>query len=129
MHQEDTPLCDRTILPGQARIAESGIKVQVCEKNCGSEKGRLVKNGGAEGGGWCEREFQEEAGEEPIRVGWTRGKNGRGQLTEKADALRVEGRRRLRWEDCMKRDLPGVGGEWRMSARDKVEETAVKQDE
>ena len=27
------------------------------------------KNGGAEGGGWCERGFQEEAGEELVKVG------------------------------------------------------------
>ena len=44
-------------------------------------------------------------------------------LTKRADALRVEGRRRrgrlrLRWEDCVKRDLAGVGEEWRMRARD-----------
>ena len=44
-------------------------------------------------------------------------------LTKRADALGVEGRRRrgrlrLRWEDCVKRDLVGVGGEWRMGARD-----------
>ena len=25
---------------------------------------------------------------------------------------------RLRWEDCGKRDLVGVGGEWRMRGRD-----------
>ena len=45
------------------------------------------------------------------------------RLTKKADVLRVEGGRRrgrpgLRWEDCVKRDLAGVGGEWRMRARD-----------
>ena len=39
-------------------------------------------------------------------------------------------RRRLRWEDCVKRDL--VGGEWRMWARDRGEwrqlvEMVVKQ--
>ena len=44
------------------------------------------------------------------------------RLTKRADALRVEGRRkrgrpRLRWEDCVKKDL--VGAEWRMRARDK----------
>ena len=29
---------------------------------------RVVNNRGAEGGGWCEREFQEEAGEELVKV-------------------------------------------------------------
>ena len=33
--------------------------------------------GGAEGGGWCGREFQEEAGEESVKVGWTRRKVNR----------------------------------------------------
>ena len=36
-----------------------------------------MKNGGAEGGGWWEREFQEEACEEIGKLGWARGKNGR----------------------------------------------------
>ena len=43
---------------------------------------------------------------------------------KRVDALRVEGRRgrpRLRWEDCMKKDLVGVGGEGRMRARDRGE--------
>ena len=50
------------------------------------------------------KEFHEEAGEEPVKVGWTRGTNGRERLVKRADALRVEGRRRrgrprLRWQD------------------------------
>ena len=70
-------------------------------------------------------------------VGWTRGKNGSEWVTERADVVRVEGRRRprLRWQDCLKRDLEGEGGEneregcrrveregrmreWRMRGRD-----------
>ena len=39
-------------------------------------------------------------------------------------ALSVKGRRRrgrprLRWEDCLKRDLAEVGGEWRTRVRDR----------
>ena len=30
-----------------------------------------MKNGGAEGGVWCEIEFHEEAGDELVKVGWT----------------------------------------------------------
>ena len=60
------------------------------------------------------------------------------QLTKRADAVRVKGRRRIgrpgqRWENCVKRDLAGVGGEWRIWPRDgwewrRVVETAVKRD-
>ena len=57
-------------------------------------------------------------------MGWTCGKNGRERLTKRTDAHRVEGRRRrgrlrLRWEECVKRDLAGVGGEGRMRTRDR----------
>ena len=45
------------------------------------------------------------------------------RLTKRADALRVEGgirrgRPRLRREDSVKGDFWGVGGEWKMKARD-----------
>ena len=58
------------------------------------------------------RESHEEADEEPAKVGRIEGV----RLTKRAGVLRVEGRRRrgrprLRWEDCVKRDLAGVGGE------------------
>ena len=87
-----------------------------------------VMNGGAEGS-WYVREFQEEAGEEPIKV---RGENGRERLTKRANALKMESRRRkgrprLRWEDCVKKNLAGVGGEWRMKARDGGVETGGKE--
>ena len=55
---------------------------------------------------------------------WTRGKNERERLGKRAGALRVEGGRGrgrpgLRWEECEKRYLAGVGGEGRMRARDR----------
>ena len=67
----------------------------------------------------------EEAGEEPVKVCWIRGKNGKERLTKRADELRGEGRWRrgrpkLRREECVKIDLAGVGGEWRMRTRDRV---------
>ena len=43
-----------------------------------------MKNGGAEGGRWCERGFQGEAGEELAKVGWTHGINGRGTVDEES---------------------------------------------
>ena len=59
-------------------------------------------------------------------------------MSKEADALGVEGRRRrgrprLRWEDCVKRDLVGVEEEWRMRARDRggrrrLVEMVVKRD-
>ena len=56
-------------------------------------------------------------------MGWTCGKNGGGTVDEKTGALRVGSRRRrgrpkLRWEDGVKLDLAGVGGEWTMRERD-----------
>ena len=57
-------------------------------------------------------ELREEVGEESVNVGWTCGKNGKGMVDEeRVVALRVEGRRRrgrLRWKDCVKRDLTRV---------------------
>ena len=94
------------------------------EKNCGSKKNRQAKNGGVEGGSW--RESHREAGGRESLTGklvrsrqmWA-GHVERMEgirLAKRVDVLRVEGRRRrgrprLRWEDCVKRDLMGVGVE------------------
>ena len=57
-------------------MTEQQEKLQVCENNwvrrIAGVKRIDAKNGGAEGGSWCERQ---DAGEEPVKVGWTRGKN------------------------------------------------------
>ena len=63
--------------------------------------------------------FQDNAG---FRGSWFQDKTGfmsklvSESLTKRADALRVEGRRKrerpkLRWEDCVKRYLAGYGDE------------------
>ena len=46
------------------------------------------------------------------------------RLTKRTEALRVEGSRirgipRLTWEDCVKRDLAGMGGEWIIREKDR----------
>ena len=55
-----------------------------------------MKNGGVEGGGGCERGFQEEAGEELAKVGWTRGINGRGTVDEKSGCAQSGGKKEKR---------------------------------
>ena len=61
-------------------------------------------------------------------MGGTCGKNGR--RTAGRDSTGLEnggeerlGRRRLRWDDYVKRNLEGVGEEWEMSANDRGVET------
>ena len=41
-----------------------------------------------------EGEFHEEAGEESVKVGWTRGTNGRERLMKMPDALAVACKRK-----------------------------------
>ena len=62
----------------------ANLREQLGEKNYGSEQNRQTKNGGVEGGSWCEREFHKEVGEEPAKVGWTCRKNGRGTINEES---------------------------------------------
>ena len=50
-------------------------------------------------------------------------KMGDEKLPKRPDAQKVEGkgrqgRLRMRWEDCVNRDLERVGGEWRTTAKD-----------
>ena len=73
------------------------------------------------------REFKVTNNYTILHLQWTRVKNGRGRLKKRADALRVEGRRRrgrlrMRWEDCVKRYLAGMGEEWRTRTRDNMGE-------
>ena len=58
-------------------------------------------------------------------MGWTRRKDGR--LPKRASELREQSRRRrgrprLRWEDCVKRDVKKAGeeGDWKKKTQDRV---------
>ena len=48
-------------------------------------------------------------------------KNCQSADAQKVDIKRRRGRpiKRMRWEDCVKRDLESVGGEWRTTAKDR----------
>ena len=45
---------------------------------------RQANDEGAEGGSWCEREYYEKSNEEPPKVGWRCGKNGRETVDEES---------------------------------------------
>ena len=48
------------------------------------------------GGSWCVREFQEEVGEEPAKVDWTCGKNGRGMIDKESRCAQSGGKKEIR---------------------------------
>ena len=71
-------------------------------------------------------ELDRETGEEHITVGWTRRKGGGDRPPKRATELREQGRRRrrrprLRWEDCVKRDVKNTGeeGDWKKNTGDR----------
>ena len=54
------------------------------------------------------------------------------KIGEKVEGKRRRDRPRMRWEDCVKRDLERMGGEWRTTAKDRrswrmVIENAVRE--
>ena len=82
----------------------------------GSFTRKLVRKRASQGS-WCERELHKDWTGHVERMEGVR-------LTKRADALGVESRRRrgrprLRWEDCVKRELVGLGGEWGTRARER----------
>ena len=96
-------------------------------KNRGSEKDRQAKNGGAEGGSWCKREFHQEEDEAKIaKVGWTRGKNGMGTADEESACAYSGDYKDKRKSETKMGGLreerfggSGRGGEGRMRTRDR----------
>ena len=59
-------------------------------------------------------------------MGWTFGVDGKERMAKRADRLREQDRRkrgrlRLRWEDCVRRDIRKIGlvGEWSELAEDR----------
>ena len=73
----------------------------------------------------CADEFDGEIGEIVAEMGWTHGVDG-GRENGRVDGLREQvrrkrGRPRLRWKDCVSRDINKVGvvGEWRKLVEDR----------
>ena len=94
----------------------ASVRKQLGPKNSKSDEGRQAKNGGVKGRDGSAEELDRETGEEQITVGWTRRKDGDDRLPKRATELREQGRRRrgrprLRWEDCVKRDVRKAGGD------------------
>ena len=103
---------------------DASVRKQLGTKNSKSNEGRQAKNGGVKGRDGSAEELDRETGEEQITVGWARRKDDR--LPKRAAELREQGRRRrgrprLRWEDCIKRDVRKAGEEedWKKKTRDR----------
>ena len=75
---------------GLEAMAEQQERLRVCENNWVRriagvkriDKRRMEEL--RERGSRCERESHEEAGEEPVKVDWTRGQNGSGTIDEES---------------------------------------------
>ena len=94
----------------------AGMRKQLGTKNSKSNEGRQYENGGGETG--AAEELDRETGEKQITVGRTSKRMADGRLPKNAAELGEHGRRRrerqrLRWEDCVERDVAsgeGMGG-------------------
>ena len=80
-----------------------------------------MQDAGSEGGSWCEREFQGKVVRSWLKWAGPVERMEGERLTKRADALRVEGRRRVRrpvfgWEEGSERGVGrserGVRGKW-----------------
>ena len=84
------------------------------------------------------RESHKEAAEEPAKVGWTCGMNGRGTVDEDkrcawSGVYKEKRKTGTEMGGLRKERFSGIGGEWRMRARDTGEwrrlvEMIVKRD-
>ena len=104
----------------------ASVRKQLGTKNSKSNEGRQAKNGGVKGRDGSAEELHRETGEEQITVGWIRRIMADDRLPKRAAELREQGRRRrgrprLRWEDCVKRDVRKAGEEedWKKKTRDR----------
>ena len=93
-------------------------------KNSKSNEGRQEKNGGLKGRDVSAEEIDRETVEEQTKMGKTVERMADDRLPRGAAELRERGRRirgrpRLRWEDCVKRDVRKAGEEedWKKKTR------------
>ena len=92
----------------------ASVRKQLCTKNSRSKESRQDKDGGVKGRERSAEELDRETGEEQTIVGRTLESMADYRLPKRAAALREQGRKRrwrLRWEDCVKRDVRKAGEE------------------
>ena len=95
-------------------------------KNSESNEGRQEKNGGVKGRDRSAEVPDRETGEEQTTVAGHVERMTDDRLPKRAAELHEQGRRRrgrprLRWEDCVKRDVRKAGEEedWKKKTRDR----------
>ena len=102
------------------------MREQLGPKNSKSNEGRQAKNGGVKGRDGSAEELDRETGQEQITVAGHVERMADDRLPKRAAQLREQGRRRrgrprLRWEDCVKRDVKKTGeeGDWKKKTGDR----------
>ena len=89
--------------------------------------------------GGVKESFKKKLGRSRLKLTGHLERMGDRKMVKRANAQKVEGkgrrgRPRMRWEDCVKRELERVGEEWRTTAKDRrswrlVKENVVRESE
>ena len=103
------------------------VQKQLGTENSNSKEGRQEKNGGVKGRDGSAEELDRRLVRSRLQWAGHVERMADDRLPKREVELREEGRRRrwrprLRWEDCVKRDVKKAGeeGDWKKKTRDRV---------